>query len=566
MGLFKLKPVRKFFNWFFIVFLLLLLGGGVFVSFFLEDMLVDKLTRELNRTFRNYYSIDYKSMNTFIDWNGLSIQIHEPRFKSDTTKHKLNKIFPTLFFTSNRLEIKGISVRKLLFTDDLHLNGVKLVKPTLKVIVYDTDTTDLNGQRKKRRRKPVTNYLDISKAEIVDGTLACTHYKDLSDTTFLGFDIDASVEHINIKASRIKTLAYRLTKDNNFNFTVRKALWKPYLSSYFFAMDSLKLDDRKKVISAKNLAVKTFTSKQYVSRKFRYARDIPEVTVGAFVLKGYHLKELVLQQSIVVRSITLDQSRVEIFKNRKKAINKQKQILLIHELLVGLPFAVKIDTLHFTHASLYFDMIHQKGSPLEVYLTNMDVLVTGINTIPGSRDTMILLGRAKFMGLANFGIRLVYPDIFKDNSYYTGYIGKMPFETLNTLLASYSNIKITDGKIHSIVFEGRCTQYENFGSLVFRYNDLRIERTRLVDGDKKRKVPLVTLVGNIVLRNNNPRREGEEPERISYHIRREKYRGHVALLFGGVLEGVKTTLIKKEMQEVVKKFRSKKPEKSKKKR
>lgn len=558
--------MRKFLKWFLISFVILTVTIFVFMTYFLEGLLVDKLTRELNRTFHHYYSIDYKSMNAFIDWNGLSIQIDEPRFKSDTVRHQLNKRFPTLFFTSDKLELKGISVRKLLFTDDLRLDGVKLEKPTLKVIVYDADTFDLNGNRKKRRRKPFTDYLDISKAEIIDGTLACSHYRDLSDTTFLGYDIDASVENIDIKASRIKTLAYGLTKDNNLNFTVRKALWKPYLSNYFFAMDSLKLDDAKKIISAKNLAVKTFTSKLHVSRKFRYARDIPEATVGAFILQEYRLKELILQQSMVVRSITLDQSRVEIFKNRKKAINKQQQILLIHELLVGLPFSVKIDTLHVTHASLYFEMIHQKGAPLGVYLTNMDVLVTRINTLPGNRDTMILDGRAKFMGVASFRIRLLYPDIFKDNNYYKGYIGKMPFETLNTLLASYTDIKITEGKIHSIVFQGRCTKYENFGSLVFRYNDLRIERTRQIREDKKRKVPLVTLMGNVVLRNNNPRREGEEPERISYHIRREKYRGHVALLFGGILEGVKTTLMKKEMQEKVKKFRAKRSEKSKKKK
>lgn len=555
----KPRPRRKFLKWFSISFLGLAVSVFVFVTFFLEDVLVDKLTRELNRTFKHYYSIDYKSMEAFMTWNGFSIRIDEPRFKSDTANHELNKLFPTLFFTSHKLEIKGISVRQLLFTDNLSLGKIKLEKPTLKVIIYDADAIDSTAQqdRKKKKKKPTTDYLDISRAEIVNGTLACSHYKDLSDTTFLGYGINASVENIGVKASRIKTLAYELTKENSFHFRVRKALWNPYRSHYVFEMDSLDMDDRKKVISAKNLSEKTFTSKLNVSRQFRYAKDIPEVTIGAFVLRGYQLKDLILQQSIVVRSITLDQTRVEIFKNRQKAINKNKEALLLNEMLLELPFSVKVDTVHLTHSSLTFDMIHQKGTPLRVSLTGMNILLTGVNTIPGSHSTMVLEGRGKFMGAANFQIRIVFPNIFKDDSSYKGYIGEMSFKTLNPLLASYSGLEITDGRIHSIVFSGRCTKYENFGSLVFKYNDLRIQKIRITDDGKSRKIPLVTLMGNIMLKNNNPRQKGEDPVRVNYHIRREKYRGHVALLFGGVMEGVKNTLMTLDMQKKTKNVQEK---------
>jgi hypothetical protein len=52
-----------------------------------------------------------------------------------------------------------------------------------------------------------------------------------------------------------------------------------------------------------------------------------------------------------------------------------------------------------------------------------------------------------------------------------------------------------------------------------------------------------------VLQNNNPAKEGEDPKKVNYYLRREKYKGHVVLLFGGILEGVKNTLVNQKVQE-----------------
>ncbi len=553
----RLKPVRKFLKWTFFIFLFLVISGGIFVAFFLEGFLVDKLERELRYTFRNYYSIEYRRMDTWVDWNGLSITIHHPKFTSDTTKHRLNQRFPTLFFDSDKLEIKNISIRKLLFTDELDLDRVHLKKPELKLLIFDTDTTDNhNGwQRRKKRKRHSLRYLYLDRIEIEHGNMAFANFKDVSDTTFMGYDINSSVDNIRVKMSRLKTLAYRLKKENKFHFSVGRAYLKAYGSNYFFYMDSLRLDDYNKRISAKNISETTIKSKLAVSHSHRYAKAIPETSIGSFVLKGYKLKELMLQKTISVHTIYMDQIDIEVFKNKKKGWNKNKKKLLIHEMLTELPFAFKVDTVHISNSNLYFEMIDKKTlAPVGIYLTRMHVLLTQVNTLPGSRDTMILQGRGKFMDAADFHIKVLFPNVFEDDNYYSGYIGAMPFSKFNEILASYSGIRITDGKIHSIVFSGKCTEYENFGSLVFRYNDLEIEGARKSDSDRKRKIPLVTILGNIVLQNNNPSKEGEEPKKVDYYLRRESYKGHVVLLFGGILEGVKNTLINKNIQEKAKKI------------
>ncbi|MGV3632514.1 MAG: hypothetical protein ACO1O6_15000 [Bacteroidota bacterium] len=538
-----------------------LVGGGIFVAFFLEDILVKKLKSELRYTFREYYSIDYTSMTTWVDWNGLSITINEPVFKSDTSKHRLNRRFPTLFFNSHKLEVKNISIRKMLFTDELGLDKIKLQKPELKLLLFDADTTDArNGKhRRKKRNRRYLRYLQVNEISIEHGNIAFSNFRDVSDTTFMGYDISSSVENINVKMSRLKKLAYRLKKENNFKFSVGRAFLKPYGSNYYFDMDSLKLDDRRKLISAKNISENTVKSKLAVSRDHRYAKAIPETNIGSFVLRGYDLKELMLQRTISVHSVHMNDIDIEVFKNRKKGWNKNKEKLLIHEMLTNLPFAIKVDTLHITNSNLYFEMIDKKTkAPVGIYLTGMDVLLTQVNTLPGSRDTMILQGRGKFMDVADFYIKVQFPNVFEDDNYYSGYIGAMPFSKFNEILASYSGIRITDGKIHSIVFSGRCTEYENFGSLVFRYNDLEIEGSRKSDRERKRKIPLVNIIGNLVLQNNNPSKEGEEPKKVNYYLRRERYKGHVLLLFGGILEGVKNTLINEEIQEKAKRINWKK--------
>jgi hypothetical protein len=445
----------------------------------------------------------------------------------------------------------------MLFTDDLGLNKIKLQKPELKVLLFDADTTNArNGKyRRKKRNRRYLRYLHVNEISIEHGNIAFSNFKDVSDTTFMGYDISSSVENIKVKMSRMKNLAYRLKKENNFKFSVGKAFLKPYGSNYYFDMDSLKLDDKNKLISAQNISENTVKSKLAVSHDHRYAKAIPETSIGNFVLRGYNLKELMLQRTISVQSVHMDKINIEVFKNRKKGWNKAQEKILIHEMLTNLPFLIKVDTLHISNSNLYFEMIDKKTKkPVDIYLTQMDVLLTQVNTLPGSRDTMILQGRGKFMDVADFNIKILFPNVFEDDNYYSGYIGAMPFNTFNEILASYSGIRISDGKIHSIVFSGRCTEYENFGSLVFLYNDLEIEGSRKSTKIRKRKIPLVTILGNMVLQNNNPANEGEAPKKVDYYLRREKYKGHVILLFGGILEGVKNTLINKEIQDQAKKI------------
>lgn len=526
----------------------------VFVVFFLEGILVNRLTKELDKTFDKYYSLKYESLNTSIDWNGLTISFNRPSFVCDTSRHDLNEKFPTLFFKSDKLEIKNISIRKILFTDQLALQEIRLKKPHLKLIIFDSTSISKKQKASKKGRK-IINFLAIKKINIENGTLACSQFNDLSDTTFIGININSKVENIKINVNNLKRLAYNLSPKNNFSFSISKAFYVPHKSNYFFKMDSLVLDDKRKIISAKNISEKTLKSKIEISRLFEYTKIISDVEIGSFLVQGYDLKQLVLQKTIVLHSIHLDRVELDLFKNKKRKLDKDRERLLIQEMLTSLPFFLKIDTLKITNSNLNFEIVDYKTkSPVIIYLSEMNLILSNVNTFTGSRDTMILLGNGKIMDRALFNMKLVFPNVFAAEHYYNGSVGHMSFQKFNPIMSSYSGIQFVDGTIESIIFSGKCNRYENNGSLVFRYKNLEIKSEKLSRKGKKKTAKLTSYLGNMILENNNPRKKGEAPQRYAYYLKREKHQSHIALLFNGVLEGVKNTLVDKKTQERVTKF------------
>ena len=530
--------------------------GLIFIVFFLKALLVKKLTNELKHTFGNYYTIKYNSIETSIGWNGLSIVIDQPTFTSDTSDHESNLKFPALFFHSQKLVIGNLSIRKLLFTNDLQFGEITLKKPRLKFIVFSNDSTvRAEKPTMKNRKKNIDDNLIIQKIKIENGSLVSCHYNEKADTTFLGFNINASLENLNIDIAKIKTLAYALKNENNFCFSVGKAYYKPFQSNYLFAMDTLVLNDKTKVISAKNLAETTLKSKLALSRLSRYSKIIPETKIASFKLEGYDLKKLFLNNTIRVKTIFLNEIDLEMFKNKQQQLNTSDEKPLFQNMLTSFPFLLIIDSVYITNSAMSFELIdHKTKTPVAFYLNHINAVLTKINTLQKSIDTMMLTSTGRFMNAANFKIKAIFPDLYNDANYYSGYVGPMSFNKFNLILSSYSGIKIVEGKIKSIVFSGWCNKFENYGSLVFKYNDLEIEVDKTNRQGKRKKAKLISMFGNMVLHNNNPRDKKNPAASVSYYFRRQKYQNHVVLWVGGLLEGVKNTLVNKNTVDRGKKY------------
>jgi hypothetical protein len=545
---------KRFYKWFLLGLGILVFASIIFVTFFLKDLLIQKLSNELKHTFHNYYTIQYASLKTSLSLNGLNITIDKPRFKSDTSLHALNRKFPALFFKADKLIVRDLSVRKLLFTDELKLDEILLKQPKLIFIVFSVDTTTLFTKTKKHKPKKrnYANFLHINKISFTNGSLVCCYNNQIKDTTFLGININAIVENIDMQVSKLKTLAYNLRPENNFSFSASRSYYRPFQSNFSFYLDSLVLSDKKKIISAKNIAQITNRSKLDISKTLQYVKTITEATIGSFKLRGYDIKQILDQKSMVIQSMTLNAIELNMFRNKQKQFDLKSEKLLIQEMITELPFKLKLDSIIITNSKIHFELLYKNSqTPFVFYINKLNAVFTHLNTLNNSYDTMMLAGNGTFMDVANFNVQAGFPNIHSPHHFYSGKVGTMPFSKFNTLLFGYAGIKITSGAIKSIAFNGICNQFENRGRVTFKYNDLEIGITK---HNGKKKAKLISFLGNMVLQNNNPRNEHERATSVNYYFRREKYQSHTMLWIGGILEGVKNTLIRKNIQEKGKKF------------
>ncbi len=536
----------------------------IFVGFFLEDILVNKLKKELKHTFANYYRIDYRSIQTSIGWSGLNIKINQPKFTTDTNLHEFNSKFPTFFFKARTLEINGISIRKLLFTDDIKVNSIDLIKPVLKLIVYKTDSTTIDKKEVKVKdeiKKDPDHLIIIQKITIQKGIWANCRHDNYNDTLFSGTNINASLENVNMTAVKLKTLPYNLGDENNFFFSVAKSQYRPYNSDYSFHLDSLILNDKAKIISAKNITQEANKSKLQISNEETFVKTIVEGKIGSFLLRGYNMEQLIVQKSMVIQSITLGKIDLDMLRNKHKQFDLESEKLLIQEMITGLSFYLKLDSIIVKNSKVHFELLHNKiNTPVSFHISNFHAIFTHINTMESTHDTMLLNGYGKFMDVADFSMKASFPDLYSPDHLFSGKIGAMPFSMFNPVLYGFAGIKIASGTIKSIAFKGMCNKYESMGRVTFMYRDLEIDVDKKQDkksrlaGETRKKAKLISFLGNMALQNNNPRNENEEPETVNFYFKREKYQNHTLLWLGGILDGVKNTLISQNIQDQGKKF------------
>lgn len=138
------------------------------------------------------------------------------------------------------------------------------------------------------------------------------------------------------------------------------------------------------------------------------------------------------------------------------------------------------------------------------------------------------------------------------NSYsFTGNVSPWDMTELNPIMIPAGRIRIKQGKIKKAEFEVFGDKYESRGSMMLRYNDLKVSVLDEKGGEQEalKRRPLVSAIANsLVVKQNNPNRRFLRYGKILYTVDPEK--GFVHHWVQSVLSGVKSSV---GMEEVEKK-------------
>ncbi|MEX1190494.1 MAG: DUF748 domain-containing protein [Brumimicrobium sp.] len=510
---------------------------SIFIFFFLDNIVISKLESKLENSYGKTYSIEYKSINYSVLFTSVSIELKEVEFKTDAEKAKKHKS-PIINLESESISIEGVSLWSFFLYSELNMNNIFIESPHLSIA--------RNKEFKNEEESnPEDEELDISKHinnlmfdefEITNGSAEFFNDINMKDTLFhlKKFDFKAN----NFKSSNenlselliIKKYKRLNVKSESFNLNLGEDNYSIYVEK--FKGELIKGDLELENIHFKPPYQSIQSGKEYRS----------DVKISKLKLIGVDY-ESGDNRSLAADSAIIKDTDIDLTKNQ--ALSNKREKTLWMENLLSLKEQLSIEHLKFQNCSLSSEIQKLGGdNTYTLKLSNLEGEIENINTDSKS-DYLTIRASSNVFKTGKLKMTVDLPYNSPQTSTFKGTISNIDLKSFNGLMIKMYSLKIEEGKLNDLSFEGKTNGDKSEGSLTFIYDDLKGSFIKESNG-KKKPAKLISKLMNMVIYESNPREGEDKPEEVDFSFTKEKYQGQVMLWLGGIVDGTVITIIGKK--------------------
>ena len=151
------------------------------------------------------------------------------------------------------------------------------------------------------------------------------------------------------------------------------------------------------------------------------------------------------------------------------------------------------------------------------------------------------------MEAAPFSFEAKMPLFDPTNHTYQGYIGAMDFVSLNPLIANLTRIKLAEGRINSIYFDGKAQKLNNQGTIKSDFEGLKLKVT---DNQNDARW-LQSGLGNLVAKKNNRTTDNGSIQPMDFTFERPPFKDHLTLYAGGLINGFALSMLPEAVYKLI---------------
>jgi len=269
------------------------------------------------------------------------------------------------------------------------------------------------------------------------------------------------------------------------------------------------------------------------------------------VFKEIALKNIdlggLLNKKIIASDLAIDNASVKIFTDLQRPQSGKSKIGNAPSRLlkkIGIP-------IHILRASLSHTFIEYREKEIltdstgDVKFSESTVNINNITNMPGviekNNITKISFESKALTSIPIKGNFTFFMDDKQGKFTAEGHISSFDSRVLNEVSVPMAFMRLHAGVINSMDFNFTGNDSGAQGKLVMKYNDLKVD---VLKGDKKsngvKKKGLVSLVANIIVKNNNPGNGGLRE--VNPHADRNVHKSFFNLVWKTIFAGMKKTI------------------------
>ena len=517
---------------------------GVFATFFLKDIVNNQLQKQIKSTFGDFYQLSYEGSSTALSTSGFSINFERVLFEADTSNQLMMRKYPAIFFNTDLLEITDINVIGLLLNSKVAVKNIEIDDP--KLLFYITgsgeasDSTESNTQSDNLIESIKVGHISIDK-----GSASFIFEKSRTDTLFSGKDLSLEIENLGLDLRSEENIVRTGTLDQ-LAFSIKELRMSPKGSDYNYGIEALKFNYKDQLFQCSEFSLEPVGNPAEMAANNQYRKSILRIKVDSLAYQSDDFKSLKNLTSINGQALNIMGINLIIDRDKRLPLDQTVYKKLFHESLLELPIAVNLDSINVSNARIDY-RVHNASStePGNLLLSSVDGNITNINT----KDLSQI--EAKFNGIfmedGPFNLNIQLPLATPHNHSYDGFIGKTDFASINPLIANLTKVRMEEGWIERIDFDGKGSEYLNQGVMKIAFHDLKLS----VTNENNKKKWIQSGLGNLITRNNNRTDESETADQLEYSYERPHYKDHLDMYGGGLINGFALGILPKPIYNLV---------------
>jgi len=232
-------------------------------------------------------------------------------------------------------------------------------------------------------------------------------------------------------------------------------------------------------------------------------------------MNNIDLERLSHKQQFYIPEVVIDYSWAEYYTNYNWPLRTppNRRDKYPHELLQKLAFDITIDKMRVRNGDMKFKIVTQKGHEAVFSMNNVRSVYTNITNNAAAKKAnpyTTIESDFKPMNVGNMHSKYKLNLVDKNGSYtLSSTLSSMDGTVFNPLMESLTLVQIKSLNIQKMQMNLEADEYRAKGNIDFYYKDYKIKMLKQSDDSTLKKRFLVSLVSNIVLPDDNPKKNGK---------------------------------------------------------
>ncbi|KYG80500.1 uncharacterized protein DUF748 [Roseivirga ehrenbergii] len=518
---------------------------SIFVSFFLKGIINNRLKKEINDTFGDFYTLSFENSYTSLSWNGFNIEFEKVEFETDTANKFMMMRYPAVFFKTNSFKIDNINISNLFFDSVIDLKKVAIDKPELLFFIPEKESLTENNS--ENSEESAIKNIQVANFELSDGSASFVFNRNLADTLYAGKNVNVKMEDLKIDLNSTENIV-KTSKVEQVAFSLDEILLSPKDSDYDYRIEGINFNYRDELLQCFGVEITAKRDPYKMTLESQFRKTIFNISLDTLNYQSGNFKELKDLSSIKGSALHLVNLNLDLVRNKSIPLDETQYKELFHKSLLNLSIPVEIDSVYLKNGSIDYKIHSDKElEPGNLMLTQLNATIVNLYTEKNKRDVVTASFKGVFMEDAPFTFQAKLPLNDPNNHTYNGHIGAMKLTSLNPLIANLTRVKLAEGRINRLDFEGRGNQLKNWGTMRSDFEGLKLKVTDSQNNERW----LQSGLGNLIARKNNRGSNDNLTDSVEYVFERPPYKDHLTLYAGGLIEGFALSILPKSVYNLI---------------